>query len=159
LGERKKLKNFLLEVDIYLKMNQFTYNTDNKKIMFALSLMKEGVAGLWKKSFWTQRENDATLGLWDDFKTNLQKSFASADKEGDAITKMQTTQIHGKTANEFIEEFKNWQLQSGVKEDRPLIEWFMAALPSSLHDEILQLETPPTTIDKWYKVASRLYNN
>jgi len=36
------------------------------------------------------------------------------------------------TADEFIEEFKNWQLQSGVNEDRPLIEWFLTALPTSL---------------------------
>ena len=116
--------------------------------MFALSFMKEGVAGLWKKSFWMQRENDATLGSWDNFKATLQKLFAPADKEGDAITKMQTTQMSGGTADKFIEEFKNWQLQSGVKEDRPLIEWFMAALPSTLCNKILQLETPSTTIDK-----------
>ena len=70
-GERKKLEDFLLEVDIYLKMNRVTYNTDDKKIMFTLSFMKEGVAGLWKKSFWTQRENDATLRSWDNFKATL----------------------------------------------------------------------------------------
>jgi hypothetical protein len=45
--------------------------------------------------------------------------------------------MSGRTTNEFIKEFKNWQLQSGVKEDRPLIEWFMTALSSSLHDKIL----------------------
>ena len=71
----------------------------------------------------------------------------------------QTTQMSGRTADKFIEEFKNWQLQSGVKEDRLLIEWFMAALPSTLHNKILQLETPPATIEKWYEVASRLDNN
>ena len=40
-GERKKLDNFLLEIEIYLKMNDSVYDTDEKKIMFALSYMKE----------------------------------------------------------------------------------------------------------------------
>jgi len=45
---------------------------------------------------------------------------------------MQTASMTGKTTDEFIKEFKNWQLQSGVNEDRPLIEWFLTALPTSL---------------------------
>ena len=61
---------------------------------------------------------------------------------------MQTTQMSVKATDKFIEEFKNWQLQSGVKENRPLIEWFMAALPSTVHNKILQLKTPPATIEK-----------
>jgi hypothetical protein len=71
LDEQKKLEDFLLEIDIYLKMNSHTYDADNKKIMFALSFMKEGVAGLWKKSFWTQREADPNLGTWVNFKKIL----------------------------------------------------------------------------------------
>jgi len=71
---------------------------------------------------------------------------------------MQTASITGKTADEFIEEFKNWQLQSGVKKDRPLIKWFLTALPSSLWDKILQKENPPTTLEGWYITASNLNN-
>ena len=64
----------------------------------------------------------------------------------------------GKTAHEFIEEFKNWQLQSGVNEDRPLIEWFFAALLTSPRDKILQKANPPTTLEGWYTTASNLDN-
>ena len=62
------------------------------------------------------------------------------------ITKMQIASMTEKTTDEFIEEFKNWQLQSGVNKDRPLIEWFLTALPTSLRDKILQKENPPTTL-------------
>ena len=89
----------------------------------------------------------------------LKDSFSPTDKEGDAITKMQTNTMSGKTADEFIQEFKNWKLQSGVTEDRPLIEWFMTALPSTLRDKIVLLETPPTTLDAWMTKASALDNN
>ena len=150
-GEQKKLDNFLLEVEMYQMMNDKVYNTDQKKIIFALSFMKDGVAEMWKQSWWKQHTAENTMfGTWEEFKDTLKKFFTPADEEGDAITRMQIASMTGKTADEFIEGFKNWQLQSGVKEDRPLIEWFLTALPSSLWDKILQKENPPTTLEGWY---------
>jgi len=114
---------------------------------------------MWKQSWWKQHTaENVTFGTWKEFKDTLKKSFTPADKEGDAITKMQTASMTGKTANEFIEEFKNWQLQSGVNEDRPLIEWFLTALPTSLRDKILQKENPLTTLEGWYTTTSNLDN-
>lgn len=102
---------------------------------------------------------DSTLGSWNDFVDALKASFAPSDKEGDVITKMQMQTISRKTADQFIKEFKNWQEQSRVIQDRLLIEWFMAAISQTLHDKILQLETPPITNDAWYKTISKLDNN
>jgi len=57
-GERKKLEEFLIETDMYLTINEDTYNNDNQQIIFILSFMKDGTAGSWKQSFWAQaREN------------------------------------------------------------------------------------------------------
>ena len=158
-GDRRKLDDFLMEVEMYLRMNYRLYNTAEKQIIFALSYMSGGSAILWKQSFWRNCINTGTFGSWDDFKTALRTSFDPADKEGDAVTKLQSASMTGKTADEFIEEFKIYQGNSGVKEDRPLIEWFMAALPNSLRDKILQMETPPTTIQGWYTTASKFDNN
>lgn len=108
---------------------------DDKKTMFALSYMKKGIAALWKKSFWKKQVGDPNLGTWVAFKATLTDSFAPANKEGDASTKMQTAQMSGMTADEFIEELKNWAAQSGMTQDQCLIEWCMAALPTTLHDK------------------------
>jgi len=43
-GDRKKLEEFLIETDMYLTMNEDTYNNDNRPIIFALSFMKDGTA-------------------------------------------------------------------------------------------------------------------
>jgi len=118
-GERKKLDNFLLEIEMYQMINNKIYNTDRKKIIFALFFMKDGVAEMWKQ----HTAENATFGTWEEFKDTFKKSFTPTDKEGDVITKMQTASITEKTADEFIKEFKNWQLQSGVNKDRPMIEW------------------------------------
>jgi len=134
--EWKKLDNFLLEVEIYQMMNDKVYNTDQKRIIFALSFMKDEVAKIWKQSWWKQyTAENATFGTWEEFKDTLKKSFTPANKEGNVITRMQTASMTGKTADKFIEEFKNWQLQSGVKEDNP-----------------------PTTLEGWYTTASNLNN-
>jgi len=120
--ERKKLDNFLLEVEMYQMMKDKIYDTDRKKIIFALSVMKDGVAQMRKQLWWKQHTaENATFGTWEEFKDTLKK-FTPANKEGDVITRMQTASVTGKTADKFIEEFKNWQLQSRVKEDRPLIK-------------------------------------
>jgi len=114
---------------------------------------------MWKQSWWKQHTaENTTFGTWEEFKDTLKRSFTSADKEGNMITKMQTASMTGKTTNEFIEEFKNWQLQSRVNKDRPLIEWFLTALSSSLQDKILQKENPPITLEGWYTTASNLDN-
>jgi len=144
---------------MYQIMNNRVYNTDRKKIIFTLSFMKDGVAKMWKQSWWKQHTaENTTFRTWEEFKNTLKRSFTPADKEDDAITKMQTASITGKTADKFIKEFKNWQLQSGVNEDRLLIEWFLTALLTSLRDKILQKENPPTTLEGWYTTTSNLDN-
>jgi len=157
--EWKKLDNFLLEVEMYQMMNGKVYDTDWKKIIFALSFMKDGVAEIWKQSWWKQHTaENAMFGIWEEVKDTLKKSFTPANKKGNVITRMQTASMTGKTADKFIEEFKNWQLQSRVKEDRLLIEWFLTALLSFLWDKILRKENPPTTLEGWYTTALNLNN-
>jgi len=44
-GDRKKLEEFLIETDMYLTMNEDTYNNNSRQIIFILSFMKDGTAG------------------------------------------------------------------------------------------------------------------
>ena len=80
------------------------------------------------------------------FKNALTTSFTAPDKPGDAITKMETETMTGGTANKFIERFKINATDSGVTQDRPLIEWFMKGINAPLLNKILNLENPPATI-------------
>ena len=76
-GDRKKLEEFLIKTDMYLTMNEDTYNNNNRQIIFALSFIKDGTAGLWKQSFWTQARENNNLGTWDKFKRALRESFST----------------------------------------------------------------------------------
>jgi len=51
MRDRKKLEEFLIETNMYLTINEDTYNNDSRQIIFTLSFMKDGTAGSWKQSF------------------------------------------------------------------------------------------------------------
>ena len=105
-GDRKKLEEFLIKTNMYLTMNEDTYNNNNQQIIFALSFMKDGTAGSWKQSFWTQARENNNLGTWDQFTRALRDLFSAPDKKGDAVTKMETEMMSSQTADEYIEQFK-----------------------------------------------------
>jgi len=157
-GKKEKLEEFLIELEMYLAMNADIYNTDQRKIIFALSFMKEGTAGWWKQFFWKQTQEQTQPWDWTVFKNALTTSFATPDKPGDAITKLETEMMTSGTANKFIERFKINATDSGVTQDRPLIEYFIKGINVPLLNKILNLENPPTMIVGWYTTASKLDN-
>ena len=64
------LKDFLNECELYLSIKNDIYDTDAKKIAYALSLFKSGDAELWKKQYITQNidNNHQLLDTWAEFK-------------------------------------------------------------------------------------------
>jgi hypothetical protein len=48
-GACKLTTKFLQEVKMYMHANVEIYNTEEKKVLFALSFMNGGVAGSWKQ--------------------------------------------------------------------------------------------------------------
>ena len=156
-GDRNKLEDWIMEVEMFISMNNKMYPNDHRKIIFTLSFMREGTAKHWKASFWQYSMNLGNLGMWNDFKTALRTSFSAVDKEGNVLSKMMTEQMTG-TANEYIKQFKIWVADSGVHQDGPLIEWFHQGLPTPLRNRILNTDNEPTTIGGWYAYASKFDN-
>ena len=116
-GDRMKLDNFLMEVEMYMKINNEIYNTNTKKIIFTLSYMKEGTAGPWKHSYWSNTITTNNMGSWGLFKRVLKESFSTFDKPGDVIIKMEMETMTGMTADQYIEQFKIWAAKSEVFQD------------------------------------------
>ena len=96
-GSRKKAESFLLNTSLYLRTNGAIYNNDMKRILFILSLMKEGTTEIWKRNFIKEKEqalNDgeaadppqrpaegAEYGTIADFFTRFQQSFVSTETQ------------------------------------------------------------------------------
>jgi hypothetical protein len=82
-GKRNKFILFMQDVYVYLKVNQHTYNNDDKKISFILSYLTRGDAAIWKQQFIQSKieehERDKTKepnwGTYKSFVEALKKTF------------------------------------------------------------------------------------
>ena len=52
---------------------------------------------------------------------------------------------------EHISKFKMLVTRSKLEKNDAVIEYFRETLPISLQKNILTLETPPSTLEKWYE--------
>lgn len=155
-GDRKKMKQFIAEVKLYLTCNQGIYDTDTKKICFALSYMKGGTAGDWKMLKIEEYEN--TFPTWEQFLQSLENAFSAADEAGEARTQLKLLKQTG-DADEYISKFQILASKSGIKEDSALIEYFMEGLTPKIVEKMHDREKVPTTIADWYKYAAAYDNN
>jgi hypothetical protein len=90
-GKREELKKFLQDVKLYLHVNEKIYDTDIKKISFALSFMNEGDAASYKEQMLEEAMEKAgplNLGTWKEFTDNLVAAFKPYDAPGDALKEM-----------------------------------------------------------------------
>ena len=63
-GDQDLLNDFLIEVEMYIQINDEIYDTDKKKIIFALSYMKEGTATPWKQNVWVMEKLNDRNAPW-----------------------------------------------------------------------------------------------
>ena len=76
-GKWTEFDDFLQDIELYLDINEDIYNTDKKKIGYALSFMNEGDAKSWKGQFIqnTQGPTGLDLGTWMQFVKELTNTF------------------------------------------------------------------------------------
>jgi hypothetical protein len=89
-GARELTTKFLQEVEMYMRANAEIYNTEEKKVLFALSFMNGGVAGSWKQGKTAAYLKDGNFGTFDEFKQAVRTAFTPIDDEGVAKTELRT---------------------------------------------------------------------
>ncbi|EPQ49790.1 hypothetical protein GLOTRDRAFT_134605 [Gloeophyllum trabeum ATCC 11539] len=138
--------------------NKHIYDTDEKKITFFISFLKEGTAGPWAEAEMTKAfTNDQGFGTWEAFTTRFLNAFTEADTAGDARAKLRVLRQTA-TADEYIAEFRMLTARCGITEDVSLIEYFQEGLQNKLVEKVYGMEHMPKTIDEWYEATSRFDN-
>jgi hypothetical protein len=89
-GARELTTKFLQEVKMYMRANAKIYNTEEKKVLFALSFMNGGVAGSWKQGKTAAYLKAGDFGTFDEFKQAVRTVFTPIDDEGVAKTELCT---------------------------------------------------------------------
>ena len=152
-GEPKKARAWINNTQLYLLINKDVYDHDDKKIVFALSFMKEGSAGLWAL---TETEaaltrNPPGFGTWANFLKRFNDSFILENTREQAIAWLSTTKVNdGINLLDYISQFKNNATLSGITDQNVLINFFSRGIPTQLMRRIYSMDTVPTTMEKWY---------
>jgi hypothetical protein len=127
-GNQNNFKKFLQNVEVYMDVNNETYNNHLRKIAFVLSFMASGSAATWKAQFIEEAyERPAPtnpnnrLGTYTQFRKNLMEAFSMFDSVGDALDELQSMR---KTKNESIDEhiakFKMLAAESKIDTTNPV---------------------------------------
>ena len=161
-GKRGELDDFIQDVQLYLAINDDVYDSDKKKIAYALSFMSEGDAKSWKGQFLRNATTTTgmDLGIWKQFLIDLKAAFQPYDASGDALEELTTLKMGNTSIEDHIAKYKILLARSGVLDTSPsAIDYFRKTLNIPLQRKLLELPTPPTNLKEWYDWAARLDNN
>jgi hypothetical protein len=158
-GARKLTTKFLQEVEMYIHANAEIYNTEEKKVLFALSFMNGGVAGSWKQGKTAAYLKARSFGTFEDFKAAVKTIFTPINDEGVAKTELRTLRQGEKRIEEYIAQFTIIAARTGLTEDSALIKYFIDGLHSKLMERICTMKKPPTTLEGWMRAVSLFDGN
>ena len=157
-GSASKANAWIDSVTLYLMINIGIYDTDSRKITFALSFMKEGSAATWASTVTKKALAlfPPTLGKWDDFVKEFKAAFIHIDVKNEAITWLTNTTVSPKLPlGDYISQFKNQVAISEITHEDTLINFFSRGIPPALMKRIYGMDTIPTKIEDWYIRATQ----
>lgn len=163
-GDLTIAQQWVNQVLTYLTLNEAIYNTDEKKIIFAISFMSEGTAAAWAsaRNAKALKTDDSGVrkgwGTWLEFGTDFAKAFNYGDHELRARGKLQSMKQTG-TVDDYISEFRTQAGISNITDDRALIGYFQMGIKPYLMNRIYAMETVPTTIEVWMEKAALFDDN
>jgi hypothetical protein len=149
-GAQELTTKFLQEVEMYMRANMEIYNTEEKKVLFALSFMNGGVAGSWKQGKTAAYLKARNFETFDEFKQAVQIAFTPIDDEGVAKTELRTLCQGDMRIKEYIAQFtiisetttRKATIEEVLDEEAPTL----VADRQPISDTILE-EIPPLVID------------
>ena len=164
-GNQDKFRKFLQTAEIYLGINKKVYDDDLKKIGFILSFMTEGQAEAWADQFVEEARTqnpgpDLDLRTYEEFVKTLKVTFSAYDSPGDALNEMKDLCMkYDDNIDKHIMTFATLLSESRLdKKSAVIVDIFRETLPVKLQSKIMNLETPPTDLDRWYKWVKKIDN-
>ncbi|KAI3595004.1 hypothetical protein WG66_002414 [Moniliophthora roreri] len=165
MGKQSDTCCFLLDLELYFAMNPVKVNTDEKKKMLLLSLVKGNTTE------WKQRETmklfpedddpeekkKAAKETWSSFKQRFRNEWQPVNIVREAQMKIEQIKMTDR-ADEYVNWFRLIAMDTKY-DDEALMKFFREGLPESLQNKImLRMDREPETLDEWYKLAIK-YDN
>ena len=162
-GRPEHVKRWLGSVRRYLDVNDHIYNTDQKKVIFALSYMGDGPAENWVEDFTDSTTTTLTsgqpkgYGTFTDFCTLVNNDFGPANPAGSAMQDLMKLKQSGPLID-YIAEFKLLAGRAGITEVNTFRQFFLGGMNAGLRRAILSDEIPTTNSDLIKKALTKQSN-
>ncbi|KIM73808.1 hypothetical protein PILCRDRAFT_14944, partial [Piloderma croceum F 1598] len=154
-SEPKNYELFRRQIRIFFLANPDVYNTDMRKIFFALTLLNQGPPGQWAQNYIERVEAqadpagnipDATWGTFNTFMNSLRDSFADPNKGRSASNALETlTYDNNRRADEFFQEFETLAGRTGyIGNNAYLINLLERKVPRHLIKKVYNDTVPDT---------------
>ena len=123
-GDRKLVKKFIQECDLYIIGNLKDFPNDDSKVIFILSYMDDGEAEKWKQYYINNKVITAGFYVWPklaDFYTKLREAFAFKDEKEDSVRKLETLKQGNRNTKELTNKFRLLVAKAGLDEDNQML--------------------------------------
>ncbi len=108
-GCAENVDAFLLECTMRFRVLQEDFNTTNKQVFYALSLIKEGVARTWKEQYLRSHEHQQYLAdndQWASFANALKTSFADPGNKTTTMQQLKSIRQQNGSVDELNTRFR-----------------------------------------------------
>ena len=162
-GDRTKVTKFLQDVQVFMLAHKDGFKDEERKVLFTLSYMDEGVAETWKQAFLSNAFTIAPgaaamngFGTWAELETKILKDFQPESVKVQAARDILTIKQGTKKASEYIAEFKVIAGLTGIPQYEMISNFFLNGLQPALGRKILAMNPFPDDMTKLYDAATRL---
>ena len=116
-GSQPKFLTYLRQVRVYIRGHGTYFDTDEKKVLFALSYLQGGRAGPWADDYAERMEEaNFTMPTWNAFVTKMTTRFADHDDKKHAAITLQHLQQKKMTADDYFTEFDQLARRAGMSD-------------------------------------------
>jgi len=153
-GNLAKSEEFINSLYLYFYGKQGM--TDEQKITFALSYMKEGTAGPWSRRKIKQYSKQGKIPTWDSFLEDFRNTFSDPDPKSTARHKLRKLKQGTNSADEYVASFRESMDETGYNDDA-LADMFEEGLTQELVNMIYTLPEFcfPKTLEDWMSQAMK----
>ena len=132
-GDRMHGRAFLNTCSTYICLCPTHFSSDEQKILWAMSFMKEGRAAKWvNQIFWWEEQNGGAQKFldWEDFQVEFRKHFFPVDSEAAAINRLEGVEYHQHTRSveDYLDKFLELILDSGYEDKKTIVVKFRRGL-------------------------------
>ena len=123
-GDRRLVKKFLQECELYIIGNTQDFPNDASKVIFVLSYMDDGEVEKWKQYYIDNKVYATREYIWpkaSDFYIKVKEAFACEDKKEESVRKLETLKQGNRNAKEMTNEFRLLVAKAGLDEDNQML--------------------------------------